>query len=283
MFILKLLARIPGFLLEPLVLCLYYLSWPFTARERSVIVTNAKHVLGYSDKKAKDFAAAVLQKQTLIYLETLKFVFFPDRVQVEGVQAFLDAVGKSESSGSGHVVITAHLGSWELAGHFCAVGAKSPIYVLAKPNKKKWINPILDELRRKLRMHVLWTNSKTLLRDMIKTLDRGEGVGFVMDQRPAGGQGGYELSFLGIPKTQIVTGPALMITKKNTPVVGAYCVRVGPLRYALDADVILQADHGMQDGEAVSKLLVESMERMILKYPEQWAWNYKRWKHAFKC
>ena len=70
-----------------------------------------------------------------------------------------------------------------------------------------------------------------------------------------------------------------MIAKKNVSAIGMYCVRQGPSQFRLIATEILADDHGMKDEEEISKRLAADMERIIRLYPEQWAWNYKRWKH----
>ena len=155
---------------------------------------------------------------------------------------------------------------------------QKPFQVLAKPSRTKWINPLLDQLRRKLRMSVLWTDAKSLYRDMLKALDAGEGLGFVMDQRPGVRISGHPVTFMGVPDTMIVSGPAKMIAKKNVPALGVYCVRQGPSQFRLIATEILTDEHGMKDEEEISRRLAADMERVIRLYPEQWAWNYKRWK-----
>lgn len=261
-----------------MVVLVYTLLWPFTGRERRRVVLNAVKVLGMTEEAARSFAKEVLCSQSVIYLETIKYVFYPERITVEGLEPFQQTMRDIEASGRGQVVITAHLGAWELAGHFCAVAFKKPFHVLAKPSKTKWVNPVLNRIREMLNMKVLWIDAKSLFRDMLKALDHGETVGFVMDQKPAFKQGGHLVTFMGIPDTAIVTGPALVITKKNVPAVGAYCLRIGPCRYKLIATDILKAQHGEFSGEDVSKRLAADMERMIRQFPRQWAWNYKRWR-----
>jgi len=277
---LKLISLLPGWSIEPVAVTIYLLTWIFTARDRRIICGNAERVLRLTPKEAQVFARQVLQQQLIIYVETLKYIFDRKSVKIDGLEELSAKIRPSQSYDQGLVVITAHLGAWELAGHFCAVASGQTLVVLAKPNKQKWLNPLLAELRARLQMKVLWSHSKSVLRDMLNTLDAKGGLGFVMDQRPA--QGGFKVEFLGIPETPMVAGPAAVIVKKNVPVVGAYCVRIGPLHYRVLSDDILPANHGCTDPQEVTVKLSKSMEEAIRLYPQQWAWNYKRWKHAFR-
>ena len=127
-------------------------------------------------------------------------------------------------------------------------------------------------------MKVLWTDSKTLLRDMMSVAQNKEHLGFVMDQRPGKRQGGHPSVFLGIPETNIVPGPVLMATRKNMPVYGVYMLRIGMCEYRMYVNEILPPGHGETNEARVAQLMADDMSRMIRLYPEQWSWNYRRWK-----
>lgn len=274
------ILNIPARFFGPLSALLYPVGWPFLAKDRKVISNNLEHVFKKPARETKISARQVLRSQFLVYVDTLAYVMKRDSVCIEGREEFFKTIQSLERADKGIVVFTAHLGSWELAGHFCALATRRPMHVLAKPSKTKWVNPILDKIRHKLDMRVLWTDSKSLFRDMLAALNQGQGLGFVMDQKPAQKHGGIKVSFLGIPETSIVQGPALVIAKKNVAAVGAYCVRVGPRRFRLIASVAFLPDHGETDQEKISAVLAKNMETAIMQYPEQWAWNYRRWKIA---
>ncbi|MCX6119500.1 MAG: lysophospholipid acyltransferase family protein [Proteobacteria bacterium] len=253
--------------------------FPFLRRDVKVICENATKVLNLDAATSRQFAKDVLTSQIAIYLETILFVFYPDAVTFDGIESYHRNVSDLTSgTPSGIVTFTAHLGSWELAGYFATLAAKRPMYVLAKPSRTTWINPILDGMRQKLKMNVLWTHSKSLLRDMLSTLERGDGLGFVMDQKPANRSGGCPVNFMGVPNTPIVQGPAQMIAKKGCAVFGSYCVRIGARHYRVISTKTLSVNHGLTDLQKISELLALDMESIIRQYPVQWAWNYKRWK-----
>ena len=280
MLLLKILAAVPTALHGILVSFLWWIALPFTGRERQLILANIERVyhMAPNTSFARTFVRQVLESQLRVYVETIQYVFRPKRVKINGVEECRNFIASCTKKKRGVVVITCHLGSWELGGHFIALALGRPFHVLAKPSRTKWINPILDDLRSRLKMSVLWTDAKSLFRDMLKALDAGEGLGFVMDQRPGVRVSGHPVTFMGVPDTLIVSGPAKMIAKKNVAAIGMYCVRQGPSEFRVIATEILKDEHGMNDEAEISKLLAADMERMIRLYPEQWAWNYKRWK-----
>lgn len=262
------------------VVCLlYWLSYPFAARDRRIIQANIERVYGLP--KHSEFSRLFTRQnqttQATIMLETIRYVFRPGSLILHGLDEAREKLNAA-SRDSGVVIITAHHGSWELAGHAAALAFDRPFHVLAKPSKASWLTPMLDQIREKLKMKVLWTDSKSLLRDMMSIAQRKEHLGFVMDQRPLNKQGGHPCVFLGVPDTSIVAGPVMMAIKKNMPVYGIYMVRTGLSTYRFYCDEVLPSSHNLTNESQVAQLMSDSMSTMIRRYPEQWSWNYRRWK-----
>lgn len=280
MKLLSLLAAIPPRLTPVVVWCLYWLSYPFAARDRRVIQANVERV--YKLPKHSEFSRMFVgqnqKSQALIMLETIRYLFRPATVLINGLEDAREKLIKA-SEDSGVIIITAHHGSWELAGHGAALGLSRAFHVLAKPSKASWATPVLNKIREKLQMKVLWTDSKSLLRDMMSIAQRKEHLGFVMDQRPLAKQGGHACEFLGVPGTQIVAGPVMMAVKKNMPVYSVYMMRTGLGRYQFYCDEVLPKGHDQSDESLVAQLMADNMSEMIRRYPEQWSWNYRRWKN----
>ena len=129
-------------------------------------------------------------------------------------------------------------------------------------------------------VNVLWTDRKTLLREMLAALKRQESLGFVMDQKPEGRQG-PSVDFLGI-NTEFVSGPATMAVRANCPIIAIFCLRVGRGRYRILSRTILGPNHQQQDEKLVTEMLAAAISDAIRLYPEQWTWTYKRWRTGVK-
>lgn len=222
------------------------------------------------------FERQVFRHHGICLIETVKMLARPELMRVSGEASLRELVQRAETAGRGFVLITAHVGSWELCAYFSQKVASKPVSVLAKPAKRPALTQILAHFRRRLKAQVLWTDRRTLLKDMMRALQKGEGLGFVMDQKPEGRVGPL-VDFLGIP-TEFVSGPALMATRAQCPVIAVFCLREGPFSYRLVTEEILPTLHGESSVEVVTARMAQAISKVIALYPEQWTWNYKRWR-----
>ncbi len=224
------------------------------------------------------FERQVLRHQARCALETIRAIQDPRILTVSGFEELKAHVEAAEAVGKGHVVVTAHLGSWELCAYFGQQAAQKPFHVLAKPAKVAAFTLFLDDLRNQMGTHVLWTDKKSLLRDMLKALRSGESVGFVMDQKPEGRQGPL-VDFLGVP-TEFVSGPGQMTVKTGCAAISIFCLREGPFRYRILSDMVVAPGHAETDEGAITQRMADAISRAVRLYPEQWTWNYKRWRDS---
>lgn len=279
--VLKLVAStisiMPKWLIRMLLPILSRLVSLFWSKDRRLLQKNVTAVYGLASHSRfmKMFERQVLDHQLAASFETISnAVSSQTRVELEGLEQTHEAVTESLRAGKGLIVVTAHLGSWELVASSVAKGAGVPFNALAKPSKNSAFTKFLDALRAKMNIRVLWTDSKNLLRDMLGVLKKGECLGFVMDQKPEG-RIGHKVDFLG-RKTAFVSGPAKIASRSQTPILAIFCLRQGPWRYRLIAESINMSE---QDSELeLTQKMATVMEKYIKLYPEQWLWNYKRWR-----
>lgn len=224
---------------------------------------------------AQEFARQVLRHQVFATIETLKAACVPDAITIAGEETAIANLKRGLEAGAGLIVVTAHMGSWELVGRICARAAGS-FHALAKPSSAPALTQALETLRGQFGINVLWANRQSALRAMVKVLRQGHALGFVMDQKPEGRVGPI-VTFLG-QRTEFVAGPAIVNSSTGAPVMGVFCMRESPWRYRIFTEEILPARHSQDDTEAATQLMASAIEGMIRLYPEQWAWNYKRWR-----
>ncbi len=277
-FLVFVVRRFPVFLVEPFGLLVAKVVARVAKKERRILYQNIEHVLGLPSHSsfAQEFARQVVRHQVFATLETLMSVYRPELLTVEGTGELREKMTNLESHSKGQIVITAHIGSWELCGRFCAQAANRDLFALAKPSKSKEVTKLLDDMRAKMGMNILWTDQKSLFRDMIRVLKEHNWLSFVMDQKPEG-RVGPVVHFYGRP-TEFVSGPASMAIKFNVPLLAAFCVREAPFRYRLIATEVIPSEHGIEDEVVLTQKIANEIERVIRIYPEQWCWNYKRWR-----
>ncbi|PLX84541.1 MAG: hypothetical protein C0618_11425 [Desulfuromonas sp.] len=256
---------------------LYRISSLFNRKDRSKIARNIDRILDIpvDSDASRNFQKRVLKHQIDSSVESFKSGFNHQLIHIDGFEEFQGKVKNNLADGRGLIVITGHLGSWELAAYFSALASGERFNALAKPSKLDVATRLLDEYRQRMNTKTLWTHQRSLLKTMVKTLNNGEALGFVMDQRPDGRKG-PTAQFMGQPTTFAV-GPAWTAARCNSPIMGLFCIRQGPWRYRLISTDLLPANHGETDTEAMTQLMASEIERVIRLYPHQWVWNYNRW------
>lgn len=278
-FAIALIKAIPRRAVSGIALLAAHAAMRFAKRDRELIADNVERVYGLPTHSvfSKTFQKQVFRSQAQIALETFKSSFSKTAlITVHGREKFKVEVDKLMASGKGIVFVTAHQGSWENVSTEVARATGKTFVALAKPSKLPEFTDILVEMRAKGNTRILLTDSKNLLRDMMKSLKDGGTLGFVMDQKPEG-RAGPIVEFLG-QATEFVTGPAKLAARNGSPIVAVFCIRTGPWEYRIDFETIVDADQDMQDEARLTQKMASAITRSIQLYPEQWIWNYKRWR-----
>ncbi len=225
----------------------------------------------------RDFKRQVFRSQALIALETFKHLFSPKPlVKFHGREILKATLAKVGASGNGLIFVTAHHGSWEFVASEIALATGKTFVALAKPSKVPEFTEVLSQLRGRGNTRVLLTDSKNLLRDMMKTLKDNGNLGFVMDQKPEGRVGPI-VDFLGQP-TEFVTGPAKLAKRHSSPVIALFCIRTAPWEYRIEFELVLEPEQTQGEEQVLTQKMASAITRSIELYPEQWIWNYKRWR-----
>lgn len=183
-----------------------------------------------------------------------------------------DLVEAAISEGHGLVMLTPHLGGFEiiprvLAQHF-------PATILYRPSRQAWLNEVVEEGRAYPNMHFVPTNLHGV-RQMTRALTRGEAIGILPDQVPSGGEGVW-VPFFGRP-AYTTPLPARLANRNNTPVVMFTAKRKG-----LGQGWLMQATRLSplsEDATLGAAELNIAIENAVLVAPEQFIWSYNRYKH----
>lgn len=225
---------------------------------------------------AKRFGEQVIRNQLIIGLEALVSSYRPARVRLRGLNRLRELIRENQAPNKGFIVITGHNGSWELVAYAAALAAEKRFTALAKPSKSTAVTRVLHASRGRMHTDIIWTGSSNLMRLMQKIILSGGPLGFVMDQKPTK-KVGVTVDFMGLP-TPFVVGPALLAARTGAAVIGIFCVREGPFQYRVISRELLKIDHSNKDIVNITQILAKEIEKIIKLYPEQWLWNYRRWR-----
>lgn len=197
-----------------------------------------------------------------------------DWVQWQGEHHLDEAL----QSARGLVLLTPHLGSFEVCAQAYAqrCGAHAPMTALYRPARQAW----LAELEAQARARPgLVTAPATLagVRQMIRSLRRGETVGLLPDQVPPEGMGVWA-PFFGQP-AYTMTLASRLIEQTSATLLLMWGERL-PAGAGWRVHVLrpqdLLAQHELQD--VAPATLNRLMEALIARAPEQYLWGYHRYK-----
>ena len=252
-----------------------------TRREVRLLRRNLAMVLGLApgSSGARALERDCVRHQIVAALETVRISFEEERLDVTRMKGFGELqrlMGAVEDVGRGQVLVTAHLGAWELLAQSTVRAAASPVCAVAKPSRSAATTRFVEGMRARAGVRVIWSGRTSLLRDMLSCLNRKETLIMVVDQRPDQRRG-PEVSFLG-RRTEFVGGPAALAAKRDCPLIAAFCVREGPFTYRLESEM-LRGPGETEDAVELSQRIAGSIERRIRAQPEQWMWNYRRWSY----
>jgi KDO2-lipid IV(A) lauroyltransferase len=251
-------------------------------RHREVARDNLRQAFPgrYDEAELDQLVRAVIRHFCTLAIEIahLPRVFHPTNwrryVQLPQGQVLLDQL----LSGRPLMFVTGHFGNWELGGFILgALGFKT--YAIARTLD----NPHLDWfLRVKFREK---TGQQILSKDddfeRIQQVLATGGVLATLGDQDAG-QRGLFVDFCGRPASTH-KAVALLSLEYNVPLVVIGTTKIGePMQYAvLVEDVVLPEDYaGRPDAvRQITQRFTTALERLVRRYPEQYFWLHRRWKH----
>lgn len=250
----------------------------FARKEMRQFRENISKIFQLSSKSdfAKMFEKQCLKHLAVCTLETVRSVYDEGRLKISNYDDYRSFLEKIKSQGRGLIIITAHIGSWEILAQITARIYVNSLCVLAKPARFSAVTKTLEKFRNMIGARVLWNDSQTILRDMLGALKANNCIGFVMDQKPERRQG-VPIKFFGYD-AEFVTGPARVALKTNAPVVAAFCVRESTFTYKMVYEELKSDQGSLKDDKQLTEMMVAAIEKIIRCYPEQWTWNYRRWR-----
>jgi len=183
----------------------------------------------------------------------------------------VEVVHRLLKKGHGLIMVSAHLGNWELQGAAAAAIIKSPVTVAATKQSNPYINRFINRQRNDLGMQV--AGSKGARKLLLRALKNHQAIGLVADQNA--GRDAVFVDFFGkLAATQ--PGPAQLALKYRAPIVVGAAVRTAPGKFK-----ILHQEVEIEDDDTVESLTqrhVKILEGFIRRYPEQYFWLHRRWK-----
>jgi lauroyl/myristoyl acyltransferase len=175
----------------------------------------------------------------------------------------------------GFIVLTAHVGNWELAGRtLVARGAGRPLHIVMAPEADPAVERLLRDAGGPVRFVTLRTPADAV--PLVAALRRGEIVGMQGD-RALGHRGDVAVDFFGAP-ARFPLGPFLLARAAAVPVLPAFCLLRPDRRYAVHVLPPVRAERGAE--EDALRRWVGGLAGVIARAPTQWFNFVDSWSPA---
>jgi Kdo2-lipid IVA lauroyltransferase/acyltransferase len=194
-------------------------------------------------------------------------------IRYEGLEHFLAA----EARGNGVLILTGHLGAWELSSFYHSLMGHPMGMVIRRLDNRR-----LDEFVNRIRcLHGNRVNHKDdFARGLLTAMRRGESVGILMDTNMTPPQGVF-VDFFGTAACT-ASGLARVALKTGAAVVPGFLLwEAAERRYVLhfgERIEFVATDNAESDIVALTQACTGVIESWVRRYPEQWLWIHRRWK-----
>lgn len=174
------------------------------------------------------------------------------------------------NAGKGIIFLTPHLGCFEITSLFYSFKSQQPITVLYRPPRQQWLLPFIIQGRARGQVQLAPTTSQGI-RDILRALKHGEAVGILPDQIPGSGDGEWA-PFFGRP-AYTMTFASRLAEKTGAAVFMVFGKRL-PWGRGFHVSFTRLTDGCINTPEGLNR----EIETQVKQCPEQYLWNYHRFK-----
>jgi KDO2-lipid IV(A) lauroyltransferase len=194
------------------------------------------------------------------------------RIRIDGLEHVRSAMQRY-----GRVLLlTAHLGNWELLPAACRVTGFR-LSVVLRPLDAPWLDRLATRLREKSGVELI--DKRAALRPVLRALAGGRMVGILLDQNAARREGVFVPFFGRAASTS--RSLAVLALRTGTPIVPAFIRREDGGTHRVVAEPALPLPPSGDVEAAIVSLTArctEAIEAAIREAPDQWLWMHDRWR-----
>ena len=203
-----------------------------------------------------------------------------DPISWQGAELITQAMDR----GCGLILLTPHMGSFELCGQAYAqrFGGRQPLTALYRPARQPWLRQVELTARHRPGLRTAAANVAGV-RQLMRALREGQSLGILPDQVPPKGLGVWA-PFFGQPAYTMTLvsrlahqadATVLLIWAERLPRGAGYRVEVEAMAAPLPTRAGLSEEAW---SVAAATAINGSMESIIARKPEQYLWGYHRYK-----
>lgn len=257
--------RVAIFLTERLADGAYFISH---RKARQIVIRNLGQV--FPERGGRELANTCLKTFRNFGRFIYEFLLLP-KLDSRSMNAWLtpvheEIVEEGLRRKRGVIVLTGHLGNWELGAAFLALSGH-PLTVVAMEHPSEAVTDFFVRRRLVHRMRVV--SLKEAVRECLRALKGNEVVALLGDRDYTGT--GEVVQFFG-KNTRVPSGALSLAANTRSLVVPAFAVREGEkYKVHFNAPLELQRTENRQEDLRVNlRRWVKILEEYIRRYPDQW-------------
>lgn len=247
--------------------------WAANDRSAKITIKNLELCFpNMEDLERKRLAKRSLQESGKFLFETLVIYSRSNEWLSSTVKKIYgqEIADKASAEGKGLVILCPHIGNWEVPSHeFREFGEITAMYL---PPKQKFLEKFMVNSREKNKVTLVPASIKGVAR-LIGAMRRNGVTVVLPDQCPK--TGGVYAPLFGVP-AYTMTMVSGLLQKSEAKVLGAVTLRVRggfELHYLEVSDDVYSKNKSVS-ARAINKLVEDSIHLC----PEQYTWEYKRFK-----
>jgi KDO2-lipid IV(A) lauroyltransferase len=196
-----------------------------------------------------------------------------DWIRTEGLDHYLAA----KARGKGVLIVTGHMGAWELSSFYHSLMGY-PMSMVARPLDNRRLDAFVNGIRCLHGNRVLPKDD--FARGLLRAMRAGQTVGLLMDTNMTPPQGVF-VEFFG-RKACTASGVARVALKTGAAALPGFMLwEAAEQRYVLHFGpelVFARTEDAEADILAATQQCTQAIESWIRRYPDQWLWIHRRWK-----
>jgi KDO2-lipid IV(A) lauroyltransferase len=254
------------------------LGYVLTPRRRRIAVTNlARAFPDVAPTTRRQLCRRSYQHFGVMLMELAAFLARPleetlARIRIDGLEHVQTAMHQHGRA----LLLTAHLGNWELLPAACRLTAYR-LSVVLRPLDAPWLDRLATRLRERSGVELI--DKRAALRPVVRALARGGMVGILLDQNAARREGVFVPFFGRAASTS--RSMAVLALRTHTPIVPAFIRREegGTHRVVIEPALPLPPSQDLEGAiVALTARCTEAIEAAIRGAPDQWLWMHDRWR-----
>ncbi len=248
----------------------------FIVKSKKIVNSNIKKILGdIDDAKKKNLYKKMWSNYGMTFVEysfLKKFKNENFHIKIKGEEL----ITKIKNENKPVVFVSGHFANYELMSMELAKrGVK--LATIYRPLNNFLLNPFMEYVRRKNVCNNQIKKGIVGIRDAINYINKNFSIALMIDQRVSEGE---KIEFFN-QKALTTTLPAQLALKYKCDIFPIYLSREENNNFVMEMLKPISTNN-FENNEvskiSITKLLNESLEKMILKDPGQWILTHNRWK-----